>query len=128
MRSLLNLQSLTAQLIGRFVLVVIITAIIAGLPGHLILGSQLERQAWSRVEQAALNMEVLYSTRQNELLAFAKLISHQACLQEQVVKNDRAGCLQHLEELIQGTEVKLVVLCDLNHQVLVSTLNIPVKE
>ncbi len=128
MRSYIILHSLTSQLIGRFVLVVVITAIIAGLPGHLILGNQLDRQAWSRVEQAALNMEVLYSVRQNELLAFAKLISHQSCLQEQVLNNDKAGCLEKLEDLIQGTEIKLVVLCDLNHQVLVSTLNLPVTE
>jgi PAS domain S-box-containing protein len=127
MHSVLQSKSLTRQMIINFILIVIITAIIAGLPGILLLRTDHNKHAWTQVEQGAYNMKTLYTARQNELIAFAKLVGHRSCLQATVMAGDAQGALEHLADLISGTEVSLVVLCDNDDQIITTTLDLPVE-
>lgn len=126
MRSIFQSKSLTRQMIINYILIVMITAIIAGMPGILILRVDHNEHAWTQVEQGVYNMKTLYTARQNELIAFAKLVGHRSCLQATVMADDAQGALEHLADLISGTEVSLVVLCDNNDQIITSTLDLPV--
>lgn len=128
MKSIFQSKSLTRQMIINFIVIVMITAVIAGVPGIIILRGDHIKHAWTQVEQGALNMKTLYTARQNELIAFAKLVGHRSCLQATVKDQDAQGALAHLADLISGTEVQLVVLCDNNDQVITSTLDLPVAE
>ena len=128
MRSIFYSNSLTRQMIVNFIFIVMVTAIIAGLPAILILRHELNERAWGQVEQGAESMKILYTARQNELIAFTKLIGHRDCLQATVMANDAVGALEHLADLIAGTEVQLVILCDNNEQMIVTTLDLPVAE
>jgi len=127
MRSIFQSKSLTRQMILNFILMVIITTIIAGLPGILILRTEQYKHAWTHVEQGVYNMKTLYTARQNELIAFAKLVGHRSCLQATVMAQDSQGALEHLADLISGTEVQLVVLCDNNDKIITTTLDLPVE-
>ena len=126
MRSIFQSKSLTRQMIVNFSIIVMVTAIIAGFPGVLILRSEHNKHAWTQVEQGAYNMKTLYTARQNELIAFAKLVGHRSCLQATVMAGDAQAALEHLADLISGTEVSLVVLCDNDDQVITATLDLPV--
>ncbi len=128
MKPILQSKSITRQMIINFVVIVMITAVIAGVPGIIILRGDHMKHAWSQVEQGAYNMKTLYTARQNELVAFAKLVGHRSCLQATVKDQDAQGALAHLADLISGTEVNLVVLCDNNDQVITSTLDLPVSD
>jgi PAS domain S-box-containing protein len=128
MRSVFQSKSLTRQMIINFIMIVIITAIIAGLPGILILRNEHNKHAWTQVEQGAYNMKTLYTARQNELIAFAKLVGHRSCLQATVMAGDTQAALEHLADLISGTEVSLVVLCDNDDKIITSTLDLPVED
>ena len=126
MRSILQSKSLTRQMIINFSIIVMVTAIIAGFPGVLILRTEHNKHAWTQVEQGAYNMKTLYTARQNELIAFAKLVGHRSCLQATVMAGDAQAALEHLADLISGTEVSLVVLCDNDDQIITTTLDLPV--
>ncbi len=126
MRSILQSKSLTRQMIINFSIIVMVTAIIAGFPGVLILRTEHNKHAWTQVEQGAYNMKTLYNARQNELIAFAKLVGHRSCLQATVMAGDAQAALEHLADLISGTEVSLVVLCDNDDQIITTTLDLPV--
>ena len=89
MKPILQSKSLTRQMIINFIMIVMITAVIAGVPGIIILRVDHMKHAWSQVEQGAYNMKTLYTARQNELIAFAKLVGHRSCLQATVMA---AGC------------------------------------
>ena len=128
MKSIFQSKSITRQMIINFIVIVMITAVIAGVPGIIILRGDHMKHAWSQVEQGAYNMKTLYTARQNELVAFAKLVGHRSCLQATVKDLDAQGALAHLADLISGTEVNLVVLCDNNDQVITSTLDLPVAD
>ena len=126
MRSIFQSKSLTRQMIINFSIIVMVTAIIAGFPGVLILRTEHNKHAWTQVEQGAYNMKTLYTARQNELIAFAKLVGHRSCLQATVMAGDAQAALEHLADLISGTEVSLVVLCDNDDQIITTTLDLPV--
>ena len=123
MRSIFQSKSLTRQMIINFIMIVMVTAIIAGFPGILILRTEHNKHAWTQVEQGAYNMKTLYTARQNELIAFAKLVGHRSCLQATVMAGDAQAALEHLADLISGTEVSLVVLCDNDDQIITTTLD-----
>jgi PAS domain S-box-containing protein len=126
MRSIFQSNSLTRQMIVNFIIIVMVTAIVAGVPGILILREEHNKHAWTQVEQGAYNMKTLFTARQNELIAFAKLVGHRSCLQATVMAHDAQGALEHLADLISGTEVQLVVLCDNSDQIITTTLDLPV--
>jgi PAS domain S-box-containing protein len=125
MKSLFHTNSLATRMIAVIAMVVVLTAIIAGVPGILTIREQLDKQAWSQVEQGIINTETLYAARQNELVAFAKLIAHRTCLQGLIKAGDNESALEHLYDLRSGTEIELVMVCDHSRDVLASTVNLP---
>jgi PAS domain S-box-containing protein len=126
-RSLIQTDTLVARILFIIVLIVIITAVIAGAPGIILIRQQLDKQAWSRVEQGMINTQTLYQAHQNELVAFSTLISLRTCLQGVVRAQDFEDALVHLNDLRAGTEIELVILCDPNKQLTTTTMDLPVE-
>ena len=62
-----DLRDLSAQMILSFILVVLLTAITAGLPAIWLIRDQLDRQAWAQVDQASRATRALYAARQSEI-------------------------------------------------------------
>jgi succinate dehydrogenase/fumarate reductase cytochrome b subunit len=55
-----DLHRLSAQMLLSFLVLVLLTAAAAGLPAIWLIRAQLQRQAWSQVEQGRLAAEALY--------------------------------------------------------------------
>jgi PAS domain S-box-containing protein len=125
MRSLFKPFSLTRQMILNVILIVMVTAIIAGLPGILILRNELTRRAWDMVEQGADSLEIFYTTYQNEFVSFAQMLSHRECVENAALAGNPEQTLEHLYDLLEGTGMEFAVVCSIDRHLIVSTLELP---
>ena len=73
-------QSLLVQIILAFVLLVLITAIVASLPAQWLIRDQQQRQAWLQVEQGRQAVQALYLSAQNAVEGVAALTAERPTL------------------------------------------------
>jgi PAS domain S-box-containing protein len=114
-------DSLPAQLILSFILVVILTAATAGLPAIWLIYEQLDLQAWSQVDQGSRATETLYAAKQNELENLAILTAERPTLRELLVDENWEELENYLVTLQEGAGLDLVVVCDAKQTISVST-------
>ena len=125
MKSQSELPGLATQLIFTFILVIILTAVTAGLPAIWLFRQQLDRQAWTQVEQGQQAAKALYLAKQSEVSNFATLTAQRPTMQRLLDQNDRSALQTYLTTLQSGAGLDIVIVCDTNHQVFVSTLIMP---
>lgn len=121
-------DSLPAQLILSFVLVVILTAVTAGLPAIWIIYQQLNQQAWSQVDQGIQATETLYAAKQTELKDLAIVTAQRPTLREYLIDNNLEELRNYLITLQAGAGLDLLVVCDEAQSVLVSTVTAIFKD
>jgi PAS domain S-box-containing protein len=121
MKRLSLTDSLPAQLIMSFVLVVILTAVTGSLPAIWLILDQLDRQAWSQVDQGSRATRTLYTSKQTELENLASLTAQRPTLHELLAEGNIQGLRNYLLTLQEGASLDLVIICDANQTVLVST-------
>jgi len=121
LRKLFNASSLTTQLIFSFILVVILTAITVGLPAILLIREQLDRQAWSQVDQGLRATKSLYEAKQVEVENLAILTGRRPTLYELVEARDETSLRLYLSALQVETGLNLIVVCDYHKDVIAST-------
>jgi len=124
MKSQSELPGLATQLVSTFILVVILTAVTAGLPAIWLFRQQLDRQAWTQVEQGQQAAKALYQAKQSEVSNFATLTAQRPTIQSLLAQDDRSALQIYLKTLQSGAGFDIVVVCDSNRQVLASTLEI----
>lgn len=120
-----ELPGLATQLVSTFILVVILTAVTAGLPAIWLFRQQLDRQAWTQVEQGLQAAKALYHAKQSEVANFATLTAQRPTMQGLLMQDDRSALQNYLKTLQSGAGFDIVVVCGSNGQVLASTLETP---
>jgi PAS domain S-box-containing protein len=114
----IDLHSLPAQMILSFVALVLLTAAAAGLPAIWLIHNQLDRQAWTQVEQGNRAAYALYTAQQSELTSLATLTAQRPTLHDLLARDEKASLLAYLHTLQTGAGLDIVLICDSNHQVI----------
>lgn len=111
-RPLLERRSLLFQIILAFVSLVLLTAIIAGLPALWLIREQQERQAWAQVDQGSRAAQALYTARQNEVAGLATLTAERPTLHALLAQADPEALAAYLRILQTGAGVDALLICD----------------
>ncbi len=112
-----HFNSLPVQMIASFVGLVLLTAVVAGIPAIWLLNRQLQGQAWAQVEQGALASQALYAARQTEMDNLATLTAQRPTLQQLLAQGEPASLISYLQTLKSGTELDLIQVCSASGQV-----------
>ncbi len=112
----IDLRSLQAQLILSFIGLVLLTAVAVGLPAIWLIRSQLERQAWTQVEQGSRAAQALYTAQQNETINLARLTAQRPTLRQLLGQGKKEPLLTYLDTLQLGAGLDLLLICDLNRR------------
>jgi PAS domain S-box-containing protein len=112
---------LSVQMVLSIVALVILAAAAVGFPAIWFIRSQLDRQAWSLLDQGSLATRALYAARLNDLTNQARLVVQQPGLPERVGENRRLDLADflHLQQIETGLD--FLVVCDPNQQPLAQT-------
>ena len=111
-----KLISLSVQIIGLQVFLILLTALAIGVPAIWLVRSQLEQSTWEQVSQDSRMAQALWATYQSELNNLALVTSQRPTLVALVESGQQAEMVSYLETLRQGARLDLVLLCDLDGQ------------
>jgi len=104
-------QGLTVQIVTTMIGLVFLTAFAIGIPVLWISQTQLERQAWTLVNQVNQTTHILIETKQKDLTNLAILAAQRPALNRLVEQNDQIGLDRYLAELQTRLELDLLVIC-----------------
>ncbi len=111
-RLALERRSLLFQIIFAFISLVLLTAIIAGLPALWLIREQQARQAWAQVDQGSRAAQALYAARQNEVAGLATLTAERPTLHALLAQADPQALAAYLRILQTGAGVDALLICD----------------
>jgi PAS domain S-box-containing protein len=104
-------NSLRAQLLLSFIILVLLSAAAIGLPAIWLLRDQLDRQAWAQVDQGSRAARALYTAKQNEVAGLAILTAQRPSLHELILQEDQTELLPYLRILQAGARLDLILVC-----------------
>ena len=111
MKNVFDWSRLSVRLVTSFLVVVLLTALAVGLPAIWLMINQLDRQAWSQVEQGERTAVSLYEKQFLELQNYAILTAQRPTLQELLDRNDISALTGYLETLGEGANLDLIIIC-----------------
>jgi hypothetical protein len=123
MKSYLDLHSLPVQMILSFIGVVILTVVAMGIPAVWLIRQQLDRQAWSQVDQGRRAAMALYDAKRSEMEDLAILTAQRPTLRELLEMEQWDDLEDYLGTLKTGAGLDLVVVCDPTHNIIASTIS-----
>jgi two-component system phosphate regulon sensor histidine kinase PhoR len=121
MNSYLDVRSLPVQMILSFIGVVILTVVAMGIPAVWLIRQQLDRQAWSQVDQGRRAAMALYDAKRSEMEDLAILTAQRPTLRELLEREQWDALEDYLGTLKIGAGLDLVVVCDPTHNIITST-------
>ncbi|RPI30026.1 MAG: sensor histidine kinase, partial [Chloroflexota bacterium] len=104
-------RALSTQIMASLYALVVLTALAVGLPSIWLIRNQLDRQAWSLLEQGSSTTRALYEARQSELLNLAILIAQRPTLVSLVGEGSASETGAYLETLRLGAGLDVILLC-----------------
>jgi PAS domain S-box-containing protein len=107
-----DLNRLPVQLVFSFLIVVLLTAALVGLPAILLMQNQLDQQAWVQVEQAARTALSLYEKKSFELENAANLTAQRPTLVGLLRTGDYQSMEDYLYNLQTGANLDLIHVCE----------------
>lgn len=116
-----NPRSLPVQMIAAFFAVVLLTAATVGVPAIWLLQTQLERQAWSQVEQGQRAAISLYDAQKRDLENLSILTAQRPSLYDLLQQGDRDALAGYLHTLQRGAGLDLIEICA-GEQTIASTM------
>lgn len=114
-------RSLSAQMVGTLIALLLLTALAIGLPALLIIRNQLERQAWGLVNQGNQTAHAILANRQSNLTNLAILSAQRPTLQRLAAQDAQPELGPYLQTLQQGAGLDLVALCDAQDRIVAQT-------
>jgi two-component system phosphate regulon sensor histidine kinase PhoR len=120
-KSRFEFHSLRAQIISSSIILVLLTAVIAGLPALWIIRDQLDHQAWAQIEQGYSAAQSLYDSQKSQITGFANLIAQRPLLAEMLRQGDASALESYLRALQTNEKIDLIAICDQDQQVRVQT-------
>ncbi len=121
MKSRFRFHSLRAQIISSSIILVLLTAAIAGLPALWIIRDQLDHQAWAQIEQGYSAAKSLYDSKKSQMTGFASLIAQRPDLTELLRHGDASALEGYLQTIQTSEKVDLIAICDPDHKVRMAT-------
>ena len=121
MKPIFDVHSLPVQMILSFISVVMLTAAAVGLPALWLISKQLDRQAWSQVDQGQRAALALYEAKQSDMANLAILTAQRPTLRELLIQKNRLELENYLETLRAGAGLDLVALCEASKNTITST-------
>ncbi|MCJ7624853.1 MAG: hypothetical protein MUO76_15235, partial [Anaerolineaceae bacterium] len=115
-----HFRSLSAQLILSFIVVVVLTATIIGLPAIWLIRDQLDHQIGSQVAQGSKAARALCQARQTEAENLAMLTAQRPTLHELLIQEDWSRLAEYLQTLQAGAGLDLIAVCNANQIVGIS--------
>jgi two-component system phosphate regulon sensor histidine kinase PhoR len=112
MRSPFTFRSLPVQMSLSFVAVVLMTAVAASIPVLWLIRDQLDRQAWSQVEQGQRTIRVVYATRRSEVVNLATVTAQRPTLNQLLVWGDADALNEYLKTLQYGAGLDDIAICE----------------
>ncbi|TFG49668.1 MAG: HAMP domain-containing protein [Anaerolineales bacterium] len=126
MKKIFDFGKLSTQLILSFFLVVLLAALLVGLPAIWLLQNQLEAQAWAQVNQGEQTAVSLYEKKHVELQNLAILTAQRPTLKTLVERNDLSTLQEYLFTLQRGADVDLINLCQIQSTITGTVPELPV--
>ena len=112
MRSLVDFNRLSVQLVLSFLAVVLLTSALVGLPGIWLLQEQLDRQIWAQTDQARHSAISLYEKKELELQNTAILIAQRPTLSNLLRVGDETSLADYLIKLQSTAGIDLIQICE----------------
>ncbi|UCC54706.1 MAG: PAS domain S-box protein [Anaerolineaceae bacterium] len=109
--------SLVVQLVLSFVVLVLLTALAVGIPSILLIGIQIQRQAWEQVDHGGRATEALYAAWINNVTHLATLTSHRPTLHVLLAQGNETELSKYLLTLRNDAELDLLLICDSAQQI-----------
>jgi PAS domain S-box-containing protein len=114
-------RSLSTQIVLISIALVVFTATAAGIPAIWLIRQQLNRQAWSQVEQGSYAAQALYLAQTEDLTNLALLTAQRPTLLELLMKEETTALVDYLRTLQLGEDVDLILVCDKDQRVVPTT-------
>jgi PAS domain S-box-containing protein len=105
-------QSLLFQILLAFVGLVLLTALLVGLPALWLIRQQQTRQAWAQVDQGSQAMRALYAARQSEMVGLATLTAGRPTLHSLLAQTNPEALAAYLRTLQTEAGVDAVMICN----------------
>ncbi|MCK5315585.1 MAG: hypothetical protein KAJ53_10700, partial [Anaerolineales bacterium] len=121
MKSYFDVHSLPVQMILSFIGVVLLTVAAVGIPAIWLIRDQLDRQAWSQVDQGRRAALALYGAKRSEMEDLAMLTAQRPTLLELLEQENWDALGDYLGTLKTGAGLDLVVVCNSSHETIAST-------
>jgi PAS domain S-box-containing protein len=112
---------LLTQLIIIFVGLVILTAIMIGLPTIWLINRQVDNQFWEQIEQGQKASQALLHAEGRDVDGLAQLTAQRPTLHRLLLQNDLDTLEEYLETLRQGAGLDFLVICNPDNVVLVAS-------
>lgn len=114
-------HSLSARVVLSSIVLVLLSAAAIGLPSIWLVQNQIDRQAWSLVNQGAEFARTLYNDQESELINLALITSQRPTLAALVEEGNTDILSDYLEELRIAAELNLLVLCQSDGELVASS-------
>lgn len=112
----MDFRSLSTQVILSFIALVLLTVTAVGVPAIWLMREQMNRQAWSQVDQASRATQALWEARTSEIIDLAMLTAQRPTLRELVTSGETGALSTYLDTLRTGAGLDLMVICGPNQQ------------
>lgn len=112
LRRILTRTSLATRLVIVVVVLIFLTTLSAGVPAFLLTRSQLEQQAWQRVDATARGTESLYDAAGRRVVDLAALLAERPTLRRLIQDEDIDAIEPYLRAFQEQSDLDLIVLCD----------------
>lgn len=111
MRRNLGQHSLTTQIIVSFVVLIIITTAITGVPAVWLIRGQSENQAWAQIEQGSRATNALLLALQKEVQGLTLVTAQRPSLTQLLTSAATDDLQAFLLTLQEGTDLDLLSIC-----------------
>jgi hypothetical protein len=115
MKKFLSIHSFSVRLLLGFVILIVLTTLSAGVPAFWLTRTQLERQAWSQVENGQYATQSLLEAEQTRLANQLLLFADRPTL-EQLIREQSADELQlYLQDFQSQSALDFLLLCTVDN-------------
>lgn len=112
MRHFLARASLATRLVIALVVLIVLTTLSAGVPAFWLTRSQLEEQAWQRVDATARATESLYDASHGRVVDLTALLAERPTLRRLLEEGDMAAAEPYLRAFREQSDLDMILLCD----------------
>lgn len=104
--------SLSTRLVVAFLVVIIGTTVAAGVPAYWFISTELEDQAWARVEDGMRVTQALLEAEKERLGNLASLAAQRPTLKDILVRSDDAALSAYLQTFRASTDLDMLIVYD----------------